>query len=568
MPRRAALAAALVALAAPVTPAALAGQGVCDGRPIREIRIDASNIFSADDSLIPGFIRGLANALHRKTAADLVQLDLLFQVGDPCDPRRLQETERLLRARPYLRGAVVIPVATADGGVAVFVETRDELSLEGRLRIGGGGDSPFKHVSLGELNLMGRGVRVQAQYTDVGRRASYYGDVEQPHFLGRRLDVEAQGGKSEVGPVVEETIRRAFESDFDRVAWRESVRYRKEPFPLVSSALGVVLQPLVEIGQDAGVAARLGEPGQLRVVGLALSNERLLVEGTPLAAVPDLDSAAAAQLSGRFEERRRVRAHLLLGARRITFHPHRGLDAVNAIEDAPEGMQAGLVLGKSLGGGAGLQHDWFAAMELSTGSDVGGRLLVFTHAKIEGRYLESAGRWDGVLADGEVQVYEVEPGVTTVLQADAAGGWETRTPFQLLLAGPDGLRGYGSSALPVGRRIVLHAERRYLLGSLFGFADFGAVVFAEAGRGWVGDAAYGENTGMVGTVGAGLRIAGAHGSRRTYRFDLAVPLSRGLGPELRIAVGQQFGVFHGEPEDVVRSRERISSVTVFDFPRF
>ena len=541
---------------------------MCDGRPIREIRIDASNIFSADDSLIPDAVRRLGNALHWKTRAEVVELDLLFRVGDPCDPARLRETERLLRARPYLRSADVIAAATADGGVDVFVETRDELSLGGRLRIGAGGDSPFKHVSLGEENLLGGGIGVQAQYTDVGRRASYYADFDQPHFLGRREEVELEAGKSEVGPVAEETIRRAFESEFDRVAWRESVRYRKQPFPLVSSTLGVVLQPLVEMGEDAGVAARFGEPGQLRIVGLALSNERLHVESAPLASVPDLDSAAAAQLGGRFEERRRVRAHLLLGARSITFHPHRGLDAVNAIEDAPEGMQAGLVLGKSLFGGGGLQHDWFAAMEISSGSDVGGRLLVFTHGKIEGRYLESAGRWDGVLADGELQVYEIAPRVTTVLQLDAAGGWETRTPFQLLLAGPDGLRGFGSSALPVGRRIVLHLERRYLLGTLFGFADVGGAVFAEAGRGWAGDAAFGEDTGLLGTIGAGVRVAGAHGSRRTYRLDVAVPLSRGLGPELRIAVGQQFGVFHGEPEDVVRSRERISSVTVFDFPRF
>ena len=565
MSGRAALAAALVTLAA-ASP--LAGQGVCDGRPIREIRVDVSNIFSSDDSLIPGFVRGLGNTLHWRTHAEVVELDLLFHVGDPCDPRRLQETERLLRARPYLRSAVVVPLATADSGVAVFVETRDELSLEGHLQVGAGGDSPFKHVSLGEENLLGRGIRLQAQYTDVGRRASYFGDYLQQHLLDQRVEMELEGGKSEVGPVMEETIRRAFESDFDRVAWRESVRYRKEPFPLVSTALGTVLEPQVEIGQDAGVAVRIGEPGQLRVVGLALSNEWLRVEGAPLASVPDLDSAAAVQLGGRFEERRRVRAHLLLGARTLRFHPHRGLDAVNAIEDAPEGMQAGLVLGKSLFGGAGLQHDWFAAMELSTGTDAGGRLLVFSRAKVEGRYLESEGRWDGMLADGEVLVYTIGRRETTVLSAAAAGGWETRTPFQLLLAGPDGLRGYGSAAVPVGQRIVLRVERRYLLGTAFGFADLGAAVFAETGRGWAGDAAFGENSGMLGTVGAGLRVAAPRGSRRTYRLDVAVPLSRGLGPELRLAVGQQFGIFHGEPQDVVRSRERISSVTVFDFPRF
>ena len=566
MLRRAALVAALpLALAAGAS--RLAAQDACDGRPIRTIRIDPRAIFSADDSLIPRFVRGLGNAVHWQTREAVVRLDLLFAVGDACDPRRLRETERLLRARPYIRSAQVVATPTGDGGVAVLVTTHDELSIEGHVQVAGPG-FPLRHVSLGEENVLGRGLRFQTQYSNEGRRPSFYANALDPHFLDRRLELEVEGGKSEVGPVAEETIRRAFESDFDRVAWRESLRYRKEPFALVSSSLGTVLQPLVAMGADVGVAARFGEPGRLHILGLALSAERLHVESAPLAPTPDLDSAAAAQLGGRFEERRRVRANLFLGARTVRFEPRRGVDAVHALEDVPVGTQAGMVLGKSMFGGGGLQHDWFAAMELQTGTDVGPRFLLFSRAKIEGRYLTSAGRWDGVLADAQLLVYSIEPRVTTVVSAEAAGGWETRIPFQLLLAGPDGIRGYGSSALPAGRRIVLRAERRYLLGSVLGFADAGAAVFAETGRGWTGDAAFGENSGMIGTVGVGLRLAAPRGSRRTYRLDLAVPVTGGFSPELRLAIGQQFGIFHGEPQDVVRSRESISSVTVFDFPRF
>ena len=540
---------------------------MCDGRPIRAIQIDARTIYSDDDSVIPGFVRSLINDLHWQTTSETIRRDLLFAVGDACDPRRLSETERLLRARPYIRSAMVVPVATGDGGVRILVLTRDELSLEVRLRLRGGG-FPVKRLVVTEDNVVGRGLHLQTLYNDFGRRPAYYEDALDHHFLGRRLEAEVTAGKSEVGPVGEETIRRAFESEFDRVAWRESVRYRKEPFPLVSPALGTLLEPQVEIGADAGAAVRVGVPGELRVLGAVLSAERLLVQGAPLAPTMDNDSAAAAALAGRFEERRRVRLHLLLGARRLNFHPHMGLDAVRALEDVPEGAEAGLVLGRSLFGGEGLQHDWFAAMEVASGTELGRRGLVFSRAKVEGRYLTSAGRWDGVLADGQLLVYEIRPRATTVLDIEAAGGWETRTPFQLLLAGPSGLRGYGSPALPVGRRIVVHIEHRYFVGQVFGAADVGTAMFAEAGRGWAGDAIFGQNTGFIGTVGAGLRVALPRGSRRTWRLDLAIPLSRGLGPELRLGVGQQFGVFNGEPQDVVRSRERISSVTVFDFPRF
>jgi len=562
---RAALTAALAVSLFHVAP--LRAQGACDGRPIRAIQIDARTIYSDDDSVIPGVVRGLVNFFHTQTTAETIRRDLLFAVGDACDPSRLAETERLLRARAYIRSATVVPVATGDGGVRILVQTRDELSLEVRLRLRGDG-FPVKRLVVTEDNVFGRGLHLQTFYNDFGRRPAYYADAEEHHFLGRRIEAEVMAGKSEVGPVAEETIRRAFESEFDRVAWRESVRYRKEPFTLVSPTLGSILEPQLSIGADAGAAWRIGVPGALRILGAVLSAERVLVQGAPLAPTPDLDSAAAAALAGRFEERRLVRLHVLLGARKLAFHPHIGLDAVHALEDVPEGSEVGLVLGRSLFGGAGLQHDWFAASEFASGTELGRGSILFSRAKVEGRYLTADGRWDGVLADGQLAVYESGHRATTVLDVEAAGGWGTRTPFQLLLAGPSGLRGYGSSALPVGQRIVVHLEQRYFLGQVFGAADVGAATFAEAGRGWAGDAIFGQNTGLIATVGAGLRVALPRGSRRTWRLDIAIPLSRGLGPELRLGVGQQFGIFNGEPQDVVRSRERISSVTVFDFPRF
>ncbi len=541
---------------------------MCDGRPIRAIQIDARTVFSDDDSLIPGVVRTLGNDLHHQTTVQTIRQDLLFAVGELCDARRLSETERLLRARPYIRSALVVPIATRDGGVRILVQTRDEFSLEVRLRMRSGGDFPVRRMVVTEDNAFGRGLHLQAFYNNFGRRPAFFGDALDHHFLGRRLEAEVTGGKSEVGPVAEEAIRRAFENEFDRLAWRESLRYRKGPFPLVQPGLGTILEPLLEVGADAGAAVRFGVPGRLKIVGAVLSGERLLVEGAPLAPTPAGDSLAAALLSGRFSERRRIRVHLLLGARRLAFHPHRGLDAVHALEDAPEGAQAGVVLGRSLFGGSGLEHDWFAAAEVSSGAELGRGAMVFASSKIEGRYLTADGRWDGVLANGQVLVYEIRTRATTVYGIAAAGGYATRAPFQLLLGGPNGLRGFGDPALPVGTRIVIHAEERYYLGQVFGFADLGAAAFADVGRGWAGDAVFGQNTGLIASFGVGFRAAAPRGSRRTYRLDLAVPVSRGLGPELRLAVRQQFGIFNGEPQDVVRSRERISSVTVFDFPRF
>jgi hypothetical protein len=514
-----------------------------------------------------GVVRATGNAVHWRTREAVVRRDLLFRVGDPCDPARLAETARVLRAEPYIREATVTAAASDDEGVAVVVRTRDEWSLRvsGRVRTGEG--FPLRQVRLADENLLGRGLRVQVRYDLLHREPAYDVDVTA-HQLAGRHEGQIVAGRSSVGPVGEVRFLRPFRSEYDRMAWRTSARYREEPFGLVSPALGRVDQPVRAVSWDVGAARRTGTPGFLLLVGGALSVERLIADGMPVAPRAADDSAAAAALAGRFTERRRVRLHLFAGARALRFHPHVGVDAVNAYEDVREGVEAGVVVGKSLFGGEGLQRDWFAAAEIYAGADAA-PMLVFARGKVEGRYLLAERRWDGVLADGRVLAYtRLGPRSVLVLSAGGSGGWHTRTPFQLLLGGPDGVRGYGLANLPVGRRVVVQGEERRFLGSVLGVADVGTALFVDVGRGWAGDAPFGADTGVRAALGAGLRFAVPRGSRRTYRLDVAVPVTHAGGVEVRIALNQQFGIFRGEPADVARSREQVSSTSIFNYPRF
>ena len=542
---------------------------MCDGRPIRSIRIEAASLFAPQDPDVLGIARAVGDAVHVPTHEEIVRHQLLFREGDACDPARLAETARLLRAQTYLREAEVVAVASKDGGVDVVVTTRDEWSLRVSGRLHGGGGFPVRQARLAEENVFGRAIRAQLRYDGLHRRPAYDADVTAHQFLGR-YEAQAVVGRSSVGLIGEERLLRPFSSEYDRAAWRESARYRKEPFSLVAPGLDRVDQPLLTVSGDVGAAVRLGSPGRLFVGGAALAAGRLVAQGAPMAAVAADDSAAATALQGRFAERRRVRVHLFAGARVLRFHPHVGLDAVHAYEDAREGIEAGVVVGKSLFGGAGLQRDWFGAAELFAGGEAGA-MVVFARGKLEGRYLIPSRQWDGVLADGRFFVYsEQGPRASIAFSAGLAGGWNVRTPFQLTLAGPDGIRGYGLADLPVGRRVVVQAEQRRFLGTVLGVADVGTAAFVDVGRGWAGGAPFGIETGVRIAVGGGLRVAVPRGSRRTYRLDLALPVThvRGRGLELTVALNQQFGVFRGEPQDVARSREPLSSSSVFDYPRF
>ncbi len=505
--------------------------------------------------------------MHGRTRPGVVRNELLFREGDRCDPGRLAESARVLRALPFLRDARIVAVPV-EGGVAVAVLTRDEWSFRVSARLQEGHGALVRRMRLTEENLLGRGIRTQLRYDGMHRHPGFDLEVTTHQFL-RQYDASVIGGHSGVGFVGEQRLLRPFESEYDRTAWRESSRYRKEPFVLFSPAFGRVDQPVVAISADLGAAVRGGSPGRLVLAGAALSGERLLAEGAPQAAAAGDDAAAATVLAGQFSERRRIRVHLFGGARALRFHPHYGLDAVRGVEDAREGVEVGVVVGKSVFGGVGLQRDWFAAGELFFGGDFG-RTLAFARGKIEGRYVLSEGDWNGILFDGQLLAYtNVNGSSVFVLGASASGGWHTRTPFQLLLGGPTGMRGYGINSLPVGRRVVLQGEHRYFLGTVGGTVDLGTAVFVDVGRGWASSAVFGEDTGLRAAVGIGLRAAAPHGSRRTYRADLTLPLTYGgRGLELQVGVRQQFGITRGEAEDVARSREQVSSTTIFNFPRF
>ena len=553
--------------ALPLAARAAAAQAACDGQPIRSIQISTAWLPPVEEVPLPAWVRRLSRALHHRTRESTVRHELLFSEGEPCEALRLEESARILRAPGYLRSAEIFATPAVDSGVDVRVLARDDWSLRASVSVHGGDVRRFR---IAEENVMGRAIRLQARYVNFPFAEHPGFDVSALHhqFFGRH-DAELLLGTSIAGPTAEQSVLRAFKSEFDRTAWRESARYRKEPFFFRSTAIGTVAQPLVLFGGDIGAAMRFGAPGRLKIVGAALSGERLYIEGQPFSVEPANDSAAIAALAGRFTERRRVRAHLLLGARRLRFLKHGGLDAVNAPEDIREGVEAGVVLGKSLVGGAGRQHDWFGAGELFVGHAFGRRTLVFARGKAEGRWLERERRWDGVIAAGDLVTYHAvsERGVV-VVGLSGAGGWDTSTPFQLLLAGSSGIRGYGYSALPVGRRVVAEAEHRYFLGTAFRAVDVGTVAFVDLARGWKGPAPFGEDIAFAGSVGGGLRLAFPSGSRVTYRLDLAVPLTGRGGFEVRLGLRQQFGILRGEAEDVARSREQVSSVTVFNFPRY
>src|ERR1700712_2397094 len=74
--------------------------------------------------------RSMARAVglhHATTVPGVVDAFLVLEVGQRCTEARRAETERLVRDQPFIAEAHVRTVPDGRGGVAVIVETVDEI---------------------------------------------------------------------------------------------------------------------------------------------------------------------------------------------------------------------------------------------------------------------------------------------------------------------------------------------------------------------------------------------------------------------------------------------------------
>ena len=162
------------------------------------------------------------------------------------------------------------------------------------------------------------------------------------------------------------------------------------------------------------------------------------------------------------------------------------------------------------------------------------------------------------------------PGTLLILSDEYSGGRFSRLPLQLTLGDRrGGIRGYRSSGIAGERRNVARAELRHSRRAVVRGADVGVGAFGEVGTLIAGDAPYGW-TGSRYSLGLSLLAAYPTRSKRLYRADLAIPLTRsgegGGRIELRFTSEDRTTRFWEEPQDVARARTGELPSTLFAWP--
>jgi len=540
----------------------------CDGKRISDIRITTKSpypngVFRRWRALS----RAILNA-HVRTRPELVGRFLAFRKGQDCTELRRAESERILRAQPFLADATVTAVDDGHGGVRIDVVTTDEIAIVAD--VGVKAPLKFTKIVLGDANVSGNGIYTAGSWQE----GYFYRDawgirLIDYQLMGRAHHLELNAERHSIGGEWMAQTSHPFFTDLQRAAWRSTIGGSRSYYAAITR---YGRPPAVGVDwsfADVGGIIRIGVPGRLSLFGASLSRERSDPDVQAVYITPTGLRPAAPSPMDSFRIHRSARVNALWGVRNLNFLRVRGFDALNGIQDLRRGFQLGTLFGRSLAVLGSRDDDIFVAAQLYAGN---GSKRVFSAFQIqgEGRQDYDRNRWDGIMSSGRAAIYvKPSPVHTIVTSAEYGVGWHQLVPFQLALGQPDGgVRGFGGARVAGSQRIVLRGEERWFWGRPFDVADAGFAIFSDLGRTWAGDAPLGEDSHWRASVGAGLLAGIPTGSRRMWRMDLAMPLSPldKAKLELRISNGDMSRTFWREPEDMRRSHGRLMPTSVFNWP--
>ncbi len=509
-----------------------------------------------------------AVGLHHTTTRDeVIKAFLSLRPGQPCTEFRRAESERVLRAQPFFSDATVGVLPDSGDQVMVHVTATDEVPVlvSGRFR----GLMP-EALSLGNQNVGGTALSVAARVERGNAyRAGIGATVEQNALFGRPYRLLVEADRYNVGHRASAEMEHPFFTDLQRISWHAGIEQRDDFLRVARPARDNLALEVNDHRWDASGVLRLTGSHTVTLVGGAVTGRRfdpatagIVVSDTGL--LPD----SGQTLRNRYTPFRVGRIGATIGVRRVSFHTVNGFDALIGAQDVATGAMLGVFVARGLPS-LGVTDQFFSTA-FYAGASTGNTLLA-TLVQAEARRDAASNEWDSTIGSARSAFYwGSAPGAVLVLADELSGGRRSRLPLQLSLDDrTGGILGYHNTALAGATRNVARAELRWSAEALVRRADVGLATFGEVGSLWAGDAPYGV-TATRATVGISVLAAYPTRSKRLYRADIGIPLTRsgeGAGRiEIRLSGEDRTQGFWREPGDVSRARTGAVPTSLFAWP--
>ncbi len=528
----------------------LAGAAEAEELPrIRSVIIRNEPLFRPDEHLdlplLPDmtFLFGIANFLHIDTKEEVIRREMLVKEGDLADPALLEESERNLRAQPYIREVHVTTEPAPGGEVDVVVRTQDTWTTQPRASISVGGGSNRSSLGIVETNLLGYGKRFRLLYRSGIDRDSSLFEYTDPRILGTRWLAIGTYQDTSDGRVAEGSVQYPFYAlgtpwgggaalssrrEENRVFSHfgdEIARFRRKQETFVARAGHL-------ISDDPSVIWRAGLSYQRREASF-----RHLTRTTDPTLLPF--------------DRRESAPGLWIHREEVNYVRESHLNLFDRIEDLNLGNVFDAEIGYSSRGLDALRDEPIFTISDRQGFDMGPGRKAFLYFYGSGRHRD--GDLRNAVAELEGIVYWRLPFVfDNTLVVHAKGDWAHHLDrdTQLILGTSNGLRGFDVRQFVGEKRFVFNVEdRMFFVNDLFHLVSLGAVTFFDAGYVWARHQGV-QLDRMASSAGVGLRFdAPRSSSEALFRIDVAVPITDGgsghHGPEISFSSSQAFDAFDG-----------------------
>jgi len=496
---------------------------------IDTIVIRNQNIFSSD-SAEQFFLYRLANGLHIKTRASIIRRELLQGEGEMFSRVLADETERNLRALPYIWDARVSLEKIDGDRQAMVVTTSDRWTLAGGPTFSRLYGQTVYQLGVEELNLLGYGQQLKFDYFF----REYEDDYSEWSFLERRLlgsryrlsayyNGDPEVGMKSVGltyPLYSLNSRLGYSvgwSDFDR-----QEKYYLSGYEVArNQARGRRLQ-LSGVYRFGSYNGKVSLGLNYRYQDIRISDRTLFYQGVSVA-FPE-DSLYHSILPS-------------LGISFFEFHQTRHINTFSKTEDITVGLSSAATLGWHYDASSGELLHRSVAFSVAYSGLAAGHL--FSGGISRGYWFKGRSRFRETFSLSMKYYNNRCLWWTPVLAVVYSEDFRSDGREGLYLGENYGIRGYPKNYSNGEKKVRLNLENRFFTGLRLFSAEFGLAQFVDLGQTWTRSAEF-KTRNNLWSVGAGLRIGTEKVSNaELVRIDLAYA-GRIKNWELSFGVGQYF----------------------------
>ncbi|MCC1495359.1 hypothetical protein J1C54_00855 [Alcanivorax sp. 1008] len=487
-----------------------------EGLVIGDRQIVVLPIFNLDNPDEDHRLYRMANRVHFSTRHSTVRRQLTIRSGAPLIAAKVEESERLLREKPYFADAMIVPARVCAGRIDLLVVVRDVWTLTPIASASRQGGEASSSGGFSYGNVLGSGQDLSVSWSTGPERTSQAVWWSGTDFFGAHVAMQAAYVDSTDGELRLANVERPFYQLNSQ--WSGGGTWQRQSEEHEIELLGVLLNRYAhELDYD-------------RVFGgwsAGVRNDRVL--RWRLGFTDQADRFFATDVGSVVPQDQQIRyPWFSLESVSNTFWRATNISFNNRQEDIPLGIRwafsVGVAdmgmgssensipfsteLGKSMRGGDRHLTQWALSSTGRWRRD--DDQLVSTFFAAEARYYYFIGRRDRWFAS---------------LRLDSAEG--IRQDEQLSSGGADVLRGYPIDTQRGDRRWLMSIERRHFTDwHPYNLIRIGGAAYVDVGRTWDSTDSIVQIDETLANAGLGLRISSSKArADRILHVDLAVPLT-------------------------------------------